>query len=54
MAVAAAAGMSGTPAFLVGTYDPASGSIKGEVLSGAQPESQFVTMIEKYLKKTAK
>lgn len=45
---ASAAGVSGTPGFIVGTIDD-DGVVTGEVISGAQPYSVFETAIEKYL-----
>ncbi len=48
---ATAAGIRGTPGFIIGKYDSKTGTITGEVLSGAQPESAFVETIEKYLRK---
>jgi len=48
---AQAAGIRGTPGFVIGKYDSKTGTITGEVLSGAQPESAFVEIIEKYLRK---
>ena len=44
-------GINGTPGFVIGKYDRKSGSVRGEIVSGAQPQSVFVTAIEKYLKK---
>ncbi len=44
-------GIRGTPGFVIGKYDRKSGSVRGEIVSGAQPQSVFVTAIEKYLKK---
>ena len=42
-------GITGTPGFLVGTFNPRTGKIKGEVLSGAQPYNVFKEKLEKYL-----
>lgn len=43
-----AAGISGTPSFVVGKLS-ADGKVEGDVLVGALPLSQFKTAIEKYL-----
>ena len=43
------AGIKGTPGFVIGHYNPKTGSVVGEVLSGAQPEAMFVNLIEKFL-----
>ena len=45
----AALGITGTPGFFVGLFDPKSGGIQGEVLSGAQPYSTFQQTLDKYL-----
>ena len=37
------------PGFLVGTFNPKTGEIKGEVLSGAQPYNVFKKTLDKYL-----
>ncbi len=42
-------GISGTPGFLVGVFNPKTGEIKGEVLSGAQPYNEFKKILDKYL-----
>ena len=42
-------GITGTPGFLVGTYNPKTGEIKGEVLSGAQPYKVFKKTLDKYI-----
>jgi protein-disulfide isomerase len=47
--VAQSVGINGTPGFIIGRYDPEAGTLSGELLSGAQPESQFVRLVEKYL-----
>ncbi len=44
-------GITGTPGFLVGTFNPNTGEIKGEVLSGAQPYNVFKKTLDKYLKR---
>ncbi len=49
MQVGQSVGITGTPGFIIGRYDPQSGVLKGELLSGAQPESAFVKIITKYL-----
>lgn len=46
---ASAAGISGTPGFVVGKLD-ANGNVDGEKISGALPFASFKTVIEKYLK----
>lgn len=43
-----AAGVSGTPSFVIGTVD-ADGRVTGELLVGAVPLSGFKTVIDKYL-----
>lgn len=45
---AAAAGVSGTPGFIIGTLKD-DGTVEGEVLSGAQAFSAFETVVNKYL-----
>jgi len=47
---AAAVGIKGTPGFIIGSYDKKKGIVKGEMISGAQPLSAFVDIIDKYLK----
>jgi len=42
-------GITGTPGFLVGAFNPKIGEIKGEVLSGAQPYNVFKKTLDKYL-----
>ncbi len=49
MQVGQSVGITGTPGFIIGRYDPKSGLLKGELLSGAQPDSAFVKILEKYL-----
>jgi len=44
-------GITGTPGFIIGRYDPKSGILKGELLSGARPEVEFENMVSKYLAK---
>jgi protein-disulfide isomerase len=44
-----AAGITGTPGFIVGRYDSKTGVVEGELLSGAMPEDSFKKMLEKYL-----
>ncbi|MDH5559872.1 MAG: thioredoxin domain-containing protein [Deltaproteobacteria bacterium] len=48
--VAASVGISGTPSFIVGKYNPKNKSVSGEVFSGALPETHFLETIDKYLK----
>ncbi|MDQ6985231.1 MAG: thioredoxin domain-containing protein [Candidatus Dojkabacteria bacterium] len=48
LADGSAAGISGTPGFIVGVLND-DGSVEGELVSGAQPYSSFQTTIEKYL-----
>lgn len=48
----AALGINGTPAFVIGTYDPTTKMVRGEVLSGALPLNRFETVIQKYLNKS--
>ena len=43
------AGVTGTPGFLIGTFDPKSGRVRGELLSGARPLQDFKKALEKYL-----
>jgi len=43
-------GITGTPGFLVGAFNPKTGDIKGEVLSGAQPYNVFKKTLDKYLR----
>lgn len=47
----AAVGITGTPGFIIGTYDPKTKKVTGEVLSGALPLDRFDEIIQKYLKK---
>ena len=42
-------GITGTPGFLVGAFNPKTGEINGEVLSGAQPYNVFKKTLDKYL-----
>ncbi|MBL8015258.1 MAG: thioredoxin domain-containing protein [Candidatus Doudnabacteria bacterium] len=44
----AAAGINGTPGFIVGTLN-ADGTVSGDIISGAQPFSAFEAAISKYL-----
>lgn len=48
---AAAAGIKGTPGFVIGRYHRKEDVVIGEVLSGAQPRAAFTRSIEKYLEK---
>lgn len=45
-----AAGVNGTPGFVIGKFD-ANGNVTGELVSGAQPFTQFQSVINKYLNK---
>ncbi len=45
----ASLGISGTPGFFIGRYNPDKRRIKGELLSGAQPLNAFENLIAKYL-----
>lgn len=47
----AALGITGTPGFIVGFYDPKNKVLRGEVFSGAHPQERFEKLIRKYLKK---
>ena len=42
-------GITGTPGFLIGAFNPKTGVIKGEVLSGAQTYNVFKKTLDKYL-----
>ena len=42
-------GIQGTPSFIIGLYDPATGAVSGEMMSGALDEAKFVKVIEKFL-----
>ncbi|MBF0279805.1 MAG: thioredoxin domain-containing protein [SAR324 cluster bacterium] len=44
-------GISGTPGFVIGTYDAKNKKVTGEVLSGARPQANFEQLIQKYLNK---
>jgi len=44
-----AIGINGTPGFVIGRYDPISKTVRGEMLSGAQPADSFEKLIIKYL-----
>lgn len=46
-----AVGVSGTPGFFVGAYNPETGEVKGEMLSGARPINEFRSILDKYLAK---
>lgn len=45
----AQAGISGTPGFIIGQYNPQTRVVRGEVISGAQPQHVFEQLILKYL-----
>jgi len=49
MEIGQSVGISGTPGFIVGRYDPKTGVLTGELLSGARPESSFTEILDKYL-----
>jgi protein-disulfide isomerase len=42
-------GIQGTPTFVLGLYDSESGTVSGEMFSGAVSQDKFVQAIEKYL-----
>jgi protein-disulfide isomerase len=42
-------GIQGTPTFILGSYDYESGTVSGEMFSGAVSEDKFSKAIEKYL-----
>jgi protein-disulfide isomerase len=42
-------GIQGTPTFVLGSYDHESGTVSGEMFSGAVSEEKFFKVIEKYL-----
>ena len=44
-------GISGTPGFVIGSYDANAQQVMGEILSGSLPLEQFEKVIEKYLQK---
>jgi protein-disulfide isomerase len=41
-------GISGTPGFLVGKYDPSTGKVDGDIIKGAYPYADFQIALEKY------
>lgn len=49
IAAGQAAGITGTPGFIVGRYNAEKGILEGELLSGAMPEATFKKMLDKYL-----
>lgn len=51
MEVAQAAGINGTPAFVVGKFDSDKGIIQGEILAGALPIDQLEQALKRYLNK---
>jgi protein-disulfide isomerase len=53
IAAGKAAGITGTPGFIVGRYNVEKGIVEGEVLSGAMPEAAFKKLLEKYLSSSA-
>ena len=42
-------GIQGTPTFIIGVYDPDTGAVSGEMMSGALEEAKFTQSIEKFL-----
>jgi protein-disulfide isomerase len=42
-------GISGTPAFIVGKYDPETKKLHGELLTGGMPVAEFEKLINKYM-----
>jgi len=42
-------GIQGTPTFIIGVYDPETGAVSGEMMSGALEEAKFTQTIEKFL-----
>ncbi|MEE9258601.1 MAG: DsbA family protein [Nitrospinaceae bacterium] len=42
-------GIQGTPTFILGLYDSETGTVSGEMMSGAVSEDRFSRVIEKYL-----
>jgi protein-disulfide isomerase len=42
-------GIQGTPTFIIGVYDPETGAVSGEMMSGALEEAKFTKSIEKFL-----
>lgn len=48
---ASEAGIRGTPGFIIRKYNPRTGIVAGEVLSGAQPQDAFTAIIDKFLGK---
>lgn len=53
MEAAKSLGMGGTPSFFIGRVENHT-NLRGEVLSGAVPLENFVTVVERFLKKPAK
>ena len=49
MEQASSIGVRGTPSFLIGHYDPKSKQVTGELLSGAMPKEQLISVLNKYL-----
>ena len=52
--VAGAAGITGTPSFIIGRYDHSKGAVTGELLTGTMPEDVFTKTLEKYLSESVK
>ena len=44
-----AIGIGGTPAFIVGRYDPKTRSLKGELMTGGLPLASFESLLKKYM-----
>ncbi|NIQ01158.1 MAG: thioredoxin domain-containing protein [Nitrospinaceae bacterium] len=45
-------GIQGTPTFIIGSYNPVTATVDGEMFSGAVSSEKFVGLIEKYLKRS--
>ena len=43
-------GVTGTPTFVIGTYQPENGTLRGEIASGALPEADLRDYLERYLR----
>ncbi len=52
--VAGAAGITGTPSFIIGRYDRNRGVVTGELMTGTLPEDVFTQTLEKYLSESVK
>lgn len=51
MKAGAEIGVSGTPGFVIGSFNPETKTIQGEVISGALPLAEFERALNKYLNK---